>query len=105
METNNNIQNKIDSAFEALDAIERVHVSPFFKDKTMQRLFAEKEIEQKAWSWFTPKLQLATLVCVVVLNVVAFTKIEDASTYDENLSEFAESYGLSTSEDDNSILN
>jgi hypothetical protein len=105
METHNNIQNKIDSAFEALDAIETVKVSPFFKDKTMQRLFTEKEVEQKAGSWFTPKLQLATLVCVVVLNVIAFTKLEEASSYDENLSEFAESYGLSTSDDETSFLN
>jgi hypothetical protein len=105
METNNNIQNKIDSTFEALDAIETVHVSPFFKDKTMQRLFKEKEVEQKAWSWFTPKLQLATLVCVVFLNVIAFTKLEDSSTYEENVSTFAESYGLSSSDDDTSILN
>lgn len=105
METNNNIQKKIDSAFEALDAIETVQVSPFFKDKTMQRLFAEKEVEQTSWSWFTPKLQLATLVCVVVLNVIAFTKLESSSSYDENVSTFAESYGLSTSDDDTSILN
>ena len=43
METNNNIQKKIDDTFTAIDAIENVNVSPFFKDKTMLRLFAEKE--------------------------------------------------------------
>jgi hypothetical protein len=105
METNNNIQNKIDSAFEALDAIDTVHVSPFFKDKTIQRLFKEKEVEQKAWSWFTPKLQLATLVCVVVINVIAFTKLEGSLSYEENLSAFAESYGFCSSDDNISILN
>ncbi len=105
METNKNIQNKIDSAFEALDAIENVNVSPFFKDKTMNVLFVEIEEKQSVWNWFTPKLQLATLACVVVLNVIAFTKLQDSSSYDENLTEFAESYGLSTSDDDTSILN
>lgn len=105
METNKKIQNKIDSAFEALDAIETVRVSPFFKDKTMHVLFAEKKEQKTVWSWFTPKLQLASLVCVVVLNVIAFTKLEDASSYDENLSEFAKSYGLSISNDEISILN
>ena len=88
-----------------MDAIETVNVSPFFKDKTMQRLFAEKEETTTVWNWFTPKLQLATLVCVVVLNVIAFPKLDDATSYDENVSEFAESYGLSASDDDTSILN
>lgn len=105
MKVNKNIEDKVDSAFDALVAIESVNVSPFFKDKTMQVLFAEQEEKQSVWNWFTPKLQLATLVCIVVLNVVAFTKIDNASNYDEDLSTFAESYGLSDSESDTSILN
>ena len=105
MDTNKNIQSKIDSTLSVMDAIETVNVSPFFKGKTMQRLFAEKEETTTVWNWFTPKLQLATLVCVVVLNVIAFTKLDDATSYDENVSEFAESYGLSASDDDTSILN
>lgn len=104
MTTNNNIQDKIDSTFEAFDAMETVNVSPFFKDKTMNVLFAEKEEKQMSWNWFTPKLQLATLVCVVILNVIAFTKVEQTTSYDENVSEFAESYGLFTNDDDTSIL-
>ena len=86
---------KINSTLEAMDAIEPANVSPFFKGKTMNRLFAEKEEQQSVWSWFTPKLQLATLVCVIVINVVAFTKLKE-TTYDENVSQFAETYGLST---------
>lgn len=93
MKTNNNIQGKIDSTFSAMDAIEDVKISPFFKDKTMRKLFAEKEETQIAWNWFTPKLQLATLVCVIVLNVLAFTQI-NSNTYDNNISEFADNYGL-----------
>ncbi|MDP5158110.1 MAG: hypothetical protein NWQ07_05980 [Flaviramulus sp.] len=105
METNKNIQNKIDSTFDVIDSIECVSVSPFFKDKTMNVLFAQKKEKQSAWNWFTPKLQLTTLVCVVVLNVIAFTKLENTSSYEENIIEFAESYGLSASDDDTSILN
>lgn len=103
MDTNKNIQKKIDGTLDAMNTIETVHVSPFFKDKTMQRLFVEKEEKQVAWSWFTPKLQLTTLVCVVVLNVIAFTNLQNTA-YDENVSEFAESYGLSTSTE-TSLLN
>ncbi|MEP5340426.1 MAG: hypothetical protein ABJL44_02440 [Algibacter sp.] len=103
METNNNIQNKIDSTFDAIDAIENVNVSPFFKDKTMQRLFAEEKEVTTVWSWLTPKLQLATLACVVILNVVAFSQLK-TTTYNDDMSQFAETYGLSVS-DDTSVLN
>ncbi|MEC3908340.1 hypothetical protein VOI54_15020 [Tamlana sp. 2201CG12-4] len=97
MESNSNVYDRIDDTFKALERIEQVNVSPFFKDKTMQRLFSEREEQQTAWSWFTPKLQLATLVCVVILNIIAFTRLQN-STYDDNVSEFAQSYGLSGSE-------
>lgn len=105
MDTDRNIQNKINETFNVLESMETVNVSPFFKDKTMNVLFAEKEVVQTGWNWFTLKLQLATLLCVVVLNVIAFTKLEETSTYEENVSEFASSYGLSTSDDDSLILN
>ncbi|QRM90224.1 hypothetical protein FG167_13595 [Lacinutrix sp. WUR7] len=96
MKTNNNIQEKIDNTFKAFDAIEEVTISPFFKDKTMQRLFSQQEEEKVAWSWFSPKLQLATLICIVALNVLAFSKFQETK-YEENVNLFAETYGLSTS--------
>ncbi|MEW4924773.1 hypothetical protein [Algibacter sp. 2305UL17-15] len=106
METNNNLQQQIDETLNVLDNIKEVNVSPFFKDKTMNVLFAEnKETQNTIWAWFTPQLQLATLACVVILNVIAFTKLETASDYEENVSEFATSYGLSESEDYSLILN
>jgi hypothetical protein len=99
MDINKDIQQKIDSTLQAVDGIETVNVSPFFKDKTMQRLFSEKEEVVMRSSWFTPKLQLATLACIVILNVLAFTQLDSSGTssYDENLNEFAETYGLSSS--------
>ena len=103
METNNSIQNKIEDTFIAIDAIENVNVSPFFKDKTMQRLFAEKEEVVITRSWFSPQLQLATLLCFIVLNVLAF-KQYNSSKYEVNISEFAESYGF-TSSSNETLLN
>ncbi|WP_405296442.1 hypothetical protein [Algibacter sp. Ld11] len=99
MDTNKDIQQKVDSALNAVDVIEPVNVSPFFKDKTMQLLFSEKEEVVVQSGWFTPKLQLAALVCVVVLNIIAFTQLDSSgsSSYDENINQFAETYGLSSS--------
>ncbi|MBU2950086.1 hypothetical protein KO493_05175 [Tamlana agarivorans] len=101
MNSNTNIQDKINETLNAADAIKAVHVSPFFKDKTMQKLFAEKEERHVLTSWLTPSFQLAVLVGVVVLNIVVFTKMK-TENYDENISDFAETYGLIIS--DNSIL-
>lgn len=97
MKTNNNIQSQIEAVLESGKTIQTAQVSPFFKDKTLEHLFSEKEEKQSNWSWFTPQLQLATLVCVVLLNVFAFTKIEETN-YNENVSQFAESYGMTTTE-------
>ena len=96
MKTNKDIQNKIDSTMSAMDTIGSVKVSPFFKDKTMQRLFSEKEEDQMVWSWFTPKLQLVALICIVAINVFVFTQL-NTDLYNTNVNQFAETYGLTTS--------
>lgn len=94
MKAKKNIQSKIQETFEMLDAFQEVKISPFFKNQVMQRMFVEKDEKQFVWYWFTPKLQLATLLCVVALNVFAFTKF-NAANYEEDVTSFASSYGLS----------
>ncbi|MCB4798731.1 hypothetical protein [Neotamlana laminarinivorans] len=100
------MEDKITKTLNAVDKIKPVNVSPFFKDKTMQKLFAEKEIvkENTIWSWFTPKLQLATLVLVITVNVWAFSKITSDSLYQNNVNQLAETFGLN-SNTQNSFLN
>ncbi|WP_203255756.1 hypothetical protein [Hyunsoonleella ulvae] len=105
MDRDRNIQNQIDETLSVLESTNTVNVFPFFKDKTMHVLFAEKREEPNVWFRFTPELQLATLICIVVVNVIAFTKLQETSTYQENISEFADSYGLSTNDMDTAILN
>ncbi|WP_338359433.1 hypothetical protein [Yeosuana marina] len=97
METNKNIQDKVNTTFDALDSIQEVNVSPFFKDKTMRVLFSEKKTDKYAWlwAWFTPKLQFATLVCIILINVYTFFKM-NKNDYEENVTAFAETYGLKT---------
>lgn len=98
MKTNNNIQDKINDAFNSIDTINEATVSPFFKDKTMQLLFAEKEdAKTRIWSWFTPQIQLATLMVIVALNVFTITQL-DSSTSTDELDEFAQTYSLTTTE-------
>ncbi len=98
MERNKSIKEIVEETMNAMDTNEAVNVSPFFKDKTMQKMFAQEEEEEQVWSWFTPKVQLATLVCVVILNILAFTQL-NSGNYDSGIDEFAEIYGLSSGSD------
>lgn len=92
------IQKQIEETLQQASTIETVNVSPFFKDKVMHQLSKEKEVAVPEVTWFTPKLQLATLVVVLVINVFAFSNLS-FSTYDDNITEFAQSYELSTTSD------
>lgn len=97
MDSKKNIKIEVENTLDAFNTIQEVNVSPFFKQKTLQRLFTKKESEQIAWTWFTPKLQLATLVSVIIINLIGFTQMTTSSTYDENINVLAETYGMSIS--------
>lgn len=103
MKTNKDIFDKVKSTMNAFDTIQDVKVSPFLKDKTIHRLFGEREQELSWWSWFTPKLQLATLTCLFILNVIAFIQVTDED-YNANVEEFVEAYELEV-EDESYLLN
>ena len=100
----NSIEEQIDHILEIGNTIDGVKASPFFKEKMMNKLFSESQEEERlVFAWFTPRLQLASLVCVVVLNIFAFTNL-DSTSYNDKISGFAESYGLSSTEE-TSIFN
>lgn len=103
METTNNLQDKINDTINSVDTINDVNVSPFFKDKTMQRLFSEKKEVSSLWNWFIPQLQLATLVCVLLVNIYVIKQMKSAE-YEESISNFASEYGM-TIESDSPFLN
>ncbi len=104
MKTDQDIKQKIEAALNSADAIEEVKVSPFLKEKTLNRIYSQKkEKESQLWSWFTPQLQLAALLIVVAVNVYALMQFRN-SDYDNEISNFAESYGLFV-EDSESIIN
>lgn len=100
MKTNMNIDENIKKTLEVFDTIDTVNTSPFFKDKTMQLLFSEKEEKASVsiWNWFTPQLQLATLVCVVLVNFYAIKEI-NSSEYEASISSFASDYGISSTQE------
>jgi len=99
MNSKNSIEEQIDHVLEIGNSIDNVKASPFFKEKMMNRLFEENNEEEKLiFTWFTPRLQLTSLVCIIALNIFALTNL-DSTSYEDNINEFAESYGLSTTEE------
>lgn len=88
------IQNKIENTLKIVETLEDVNVSPFFKDKTLQRLFLKKEVETNTiWSWFTPQLQFACLACLLIINVYTIYQVKNAN-YSDSISVFATDYGI-----------
>jgi len=78
MDTNNNIAEEVKSALDSITHIQEIKTPPFFKDKTMRKLFDAKVAEEKiVFSWFTPKLQLATLVCIIVFKCFCLNSIKN----------------------------
>lgn len=96
------INKLVENSLEMGGTISKVQASPFFKDKVLNKLFAEKEATS-IFAWFTPQLQLATLACFLVLNVYTFIQYSQ-NNYDTKVSNFAETYNLS-SEGSDSLFN
>jgi len=104
MKPNVEMYKKVKATFDSIESIEEAKVSPFFKENVMHQIRnASQDVQDKTWSWFTPQLQLTTLICIIILNVLAFNNLKE-NTYDNNVTSFAESYGLSTSSE-STLLN
>ncbi|MEX0314431.1 MAG: hypothetical protein AB3N18_09665 [Allomuricauda sp.] len=105
MDGKKNTQQQIDDVLETASQIEVVHTSPFFKDKVLHRLTEAGEAEESSelMYWFTAKYQIAVLLLFAVLNIVAIYS-HRASNQQEQITAFAEAFGLSNSENE-SILN
>ncbi|MEO1031370.1 MAG: hypothetical protein AAFX55_08185 [Bacteroidota bacterium] len=94
METHKDIKQKIEATLNSADTIEEVKISPFFKEKALCQMFAEKQQEPFVlWSWLTPQVQLAALFLIVAINVFAMMQLRN-KYYDNEISNFADSYGL-----------
>lgn len=99
MDSNKDIDKKVEELLSLAELEKEVPISPYFKDKTLDILFAEKADRSVVSGWFTPRLQLAALVVILLANsYVLYTM--NQSNYSQQLDEFAETYQLS---DENEI--
>ena len=102
MDTKRSIDKLVDETLASVSKIDMVQTSPFFKEKVFRSMSEQEETVTKEvayLNWFTPKFQAAALICFVFLNAVALLTYS-SEDYSENVSSFAEVYGLSESGSD-----
>ncbi len=85
------INKKVNTTLNVVDTIQEVKVSPFLKDRILNNINTEVEETQNVWSWFTPKLQIAMLIVVILLNVYAY-KVLTSDNYNTTVEEFVDTY-------------
>ena len=105
MKSAEQIEKNIEATFKVLDAVEEVKVSHFFKHKVLQQLAHQQEEKPIVFAWFSPKLQMATLGLVLLMNVstifYAFSSQEQIT--ESSLETFAQEYSLQS--ETTSLLN
>ncbi|WP_299061404.1 hypothetical protein [uncultured Polaribacter sp.] len=104
MENKEHIKNKVKDTFNVLESINKVEVNPFLKHKILQKLNNVEE-KKKEINWFTPKLQLAAFVIVLLMNAIAIYYVFSSTevTITSDINSFAQEYSLQ--ETSNSLLN
>lgn len=96
----NNIDQIINEVLTAPASFNDVKISPQFKEKVIHKLFNEKK-DATVVSWFTPKLQVAAAVIVLLVNSIAITYIVKTN-YSTNILNFSKTFNINNSE---SVLN
>ncbi|NER14153.1 hypothetical protein GWK08_11925 [Leptobacterium flavescens] len=89
------IQEKIDKTIYMASEISEPKVSPFFKDKVINKLYAEREEPQPVPIWFAPKYQLVVLIALLILNSYVLYQYSE-SNREQNIDSFARNYDLSS---------
>ena len=99
MKDNKNIKGLVEETLEEAGRVESVSTPPYFKERTLNAIFRPEELAEKqpGLAWFAPKLQVALLIFLVVVNSLALIWYSSGN-YDQNVENFAEAYGLSEDE-------
>jgi hypothetical protein len=87
---------EIEKTFQVLETIEEVKVNHFFKHKVLQEIQNQQEEKPSILSWFTPKLQLAALGLILLMNMSAvfYAYSSQETTSSNSLDTFAQEYSL-----------
>lgn len=106
MNKQESIDKIVEETIESASTLNKVEISPFVKDKTLNRLYEtdQEHSSQNWWSLLMPQIQLAVLVVIIAVNVFALVKIKNEA-YANEVSDFAESYGFSSDSNETFLSN
>lgn len=93
---------KVDDLLDSVGAIEKVKVRPEFKQKVLDRLENQPSTVVEFLPWFTPKYQIAAILVFLFVNLTALLYY-NSTLQNEKVESLANSYGVSTSENEISI--
>lgn len=86
------------NTLDILDAIQEVQVSPFFKNKVLNKIEQQKEAKESIFSWFSPQLQFASLALVICINVTtiyfSISNTQDSQEQVSGIESFVQEYQL-----------
>lgn len=95
MKVNKILDLKVEEAFESLDQINKVKISNSFKSRVLNKLEEEQAEESIVFNWFTPKLQLAAVAVIILVNLSAVMYSFSSSSNETSINSFAQEYNLS----------
>lgn len=70
MKTQNNKPIEENNTLDILDEIQEVKVSPFFKNKVLNKIREQNQEPVTLFGWFRPQLQLAVVALVLLMNAL-----------------------------------
>lgn len=95
MKTNKEVSKKVEEAFAALDAIEEVKVYNSFQQGVFNKI-QEHQQNRFQLTWFTPQLQMAAMLIILLVNTMAILYTFSKQEYVSEIDNFAQEYHLST---------
>jgi len=86
---------EIEDLLEPLNKIGKVSTSAVFKERVLVKI-AEEKTKTFVVNWFTPKLQIAAMIVILLVNTIAISYLFK-SKEDVSLENFVEQYELNSS--------
>lgn len=95
MKTNKEVLKKVEDTFATLDAIEEVKVCSSFQQGVFNKI-QEHQQNQFQLTWFTPQLQMAAMLIILLVNTMAIVYTFSKQEYVSEIDNFAQEYYLKT---------
>ena len=95
MKTDKDMVAKGEDTFEVLDKINEVKISTSFKQRVFNKIAVTKK-EKTVFTWFTPQLQVAAMVVILLVNASAIVYTFSTEKQTSEVDAFAQEYNFNS---------